>query len=157
MHPTLLVPQSLAFSVSMDVLRVRLSVCAPVAPVGFSPPSLAVPLIVTVVGIISHLLSVPPPLPLPLASRLRAIRLIFHPRARVEQPTAGQTATPPRQDTPPFQGCSLRMPLSSSSMVGQFGEHFARWLRWVNFVSTQAGGSVFRSTGGSIFESVKGH
>ncbi|MEW6140964.1 MAG: hypothetical protein AB1733_22300, partial [Thermodesulfobacteriota bacterium] len=42
-----------------------------------------------------------------------------------------------------------------SSMVGQFGEHFARWLRWVNFVSTQAGGSVFRSTGGSIFESVK--
>jgi hypothetical protein len=78
------------------------------------------------------------------------------PSARVEKPTAGQTTTPLRQDTPPLQGCALKMSLSANSTVGQICEHSARWLRWVNLVSTQKDGSVSESTGGSISESFKG-
>ena len=142
--PALLVPRSLPFSVSLDVLRMRISIGAPVPPVRFSPSSLAVPLIVPVVGVISHFLSVPSPFSLPLANNLRAIPLILHPRARIEQPTAGQTIPPLLQGTPPKQGCALRMPLSTNSTVGQLREHSIRWVSfpehwWVNSGERQSG------------------
>jgi len=134
--PTLLVPLSLLFLVSQHVLRVGISICAPVVPVCFSPSPLGVPLILPVVRIVSHFPPVPSPLSFPLACRLRAIALILHPRVSIEQRTAGQTTTPLLQDTPHSKAVSHDAS-SLTPLVGQFREHC---FKWVNFVSILVGG-----------------
>ena len=132
----------LAHPVPLHVPSMGVPVGPPVIRVGIPPSFLRVPAVLAVIGIIGHFLPVPSPLALPLTVPSGAISLFLHPRTRNEQPATRHTTTTSCHEAPPDHDWAI-----DASFLVQQG--------WVNSESTQTGGSVFQSTGGSILESVK--